>query len=263
MPFSAYVEEMYNSWKVDPNSVHKSWDALFRTGQYTAPPSLVNDYRSNVSSLPNTQVPASSVPAGNSDSARVVQLVRAFQVRGHLMARIDPLNLMQPRPDHEDLNFEKYGFSSNDLDRVMDLHGLAADIRGFLDRGRESATLRHILQRCEETYCSTIGYEYMHIPSVSRCNWIRDRVTSYLFCYYIQIETQEKILLSKADRLTVLQRLCWADHFEGFLSTKFASAKRFGLEGGESLIAGMEAILDRSADLGVESVALGMPHRGR
>ena len=182
----------------------------------------------------------------------MVQLVRAFQVRGHLKAELDPLGILPPRPEHEDLDIRQYGLSEADLDREVDLSGLAADVKGFIDRGRPRVTLRQLYTRLRETYCGTIGYEYMHIPSVQRCNWIRER-----------IETRERMVFTKDAKMQVLDRLTWADHFERFIQKKHGSAKRFGLEGAESFIAGMKSLIGRSAELGVENIVIGMPHRGR
>jgi len=186
------------------------------------------------------------------DSAKVVQLARAFQVRGHLAAQIDPLGILPPRPDHEDLDMRTYGFSEADLNRPVDLSGLAADVKGFIDRGRGRVTLGQIYTRLRETYCGTIGYEYMHIPSIEKCNWIREK-----------IETRERMVFTKEAKLQILDRLTWADHFERFIQKKHGSAKRFGLEGAESFIAGMKSLIGRSAELSVDNIVIGMPHRGR
>eukprot|EP00955_Chlamydomonas_euryale_P119126 366573-Chlamydomonas_euryale.AAC.54 len=117
---------------------------------------------------------------------------------------------------------------------------------------RPTATLRHILKRLRETYCSTIGYEYMHINDTEKCDWIRNK-----------IETIEPPKYSQKEKLQILDRVAWSELFERFLANKYSSAKRFGLEGGETLIPGMKTMIDQAADLGVENVVIGMPHRGR
>ena len=203
---------MYLAWKDDPSSVHKSWDAYFKTGQYTAPPDLYEPYSSSTrepaprSSSPSASSSSSPSSSGAVDPAKIVQLVRAFQVRGHLIANLDPLGVLPPRPEHEELDVAKYGLSEGDMEREVDLSGLAADVKGFLDRGRRKVTLREILTRLKETYCGTIGYEYMHIPSIEKCNWIREK-----------IETREKMVFTKQAKMQVLDRLTWADHFERFI----------------------------------------------
>jgi 2-oxoglutarate dehydrogenase E1 component len=252
---SAYVDEMYHAWRSDPSSVHKSWDAYFKTGSYTAPPTLVSDATS-VSSGPVSARAGVSMGSSvvSANAAKILAMVRAFQVRGHLLANLDPLGMMPPRPDHEDLKLENYGFADADLDREIDVANIGEylNMKGFLDRERGKVTLRKIYKRLTETYCGSIGYEYMHIPSVEKCNWIREK-----------IETRDSLVFSKEAKLQLLDRLTWADHFENFLKVKWSSAKRFGLEGAESFIAGMKSIIGKSGELGVENIVIGMPHRGR
>ena len=123
---------------------------------------------------------------------------------------------------------------------------------GFLNEERETRTLREIVTRLREAYCGSIGYEYMHIPDRDRCNWLRER-----------IETPNKQKFSVEKQLHTYDRLAWSEIFESFLANKYAAAKRFGLEGCETLVPGMKAMIDTSADLGVETICLGMPHRGK
>ena len=123
---------------------------------------------------------------------------------------------------------------------------------GFLSEDRPVQTLRQILNRLKQTYCGSIGYEYMHILDRDKCNWLRER-----------IEMPHQRAYSKKRKLVMLDRLAWADMFESFLSNKYSAAKRFGLEGAETLIPGMKELIDRASELGVESIVLGMPHRGR
>jgi len=253
---SAYVDAMYASWLSDPSSVHPSWSAYFSTGVYTAPPSLGGGSVAAAGASMSGGVVPSSLGSGATSIAavKVLHLVRAFQVRGHLLANLDPLGLMPPRPDHEDLRLDRFGFTDADLDTEIDLSAVGEflHMKGFLDKTRGRVTLRKIYDRLKETYCGTIGYEYMHIPSVDKCNWIRSK-----------IETRDSIVFSKEAKLQLLDRLTWADHFEQFLKKRWSSAKRFGLEGAESFIAGMKSIIGKSGELGVENIVIGMPHRGR
>lgn len=247
---------MYHAWRADPNSVHKSWDAYFKTGSYTAPPTLVQDGTS-VSSGPVAPRAATGdmgSSATSSNAAKILGMVRAFQVRGHLLANLDPLGMMPPRPDHEDLKLENYGLTDADLDREIDVANIGEylNMKGFLDRERGKVTLRKLYNRLQQTYCGSIGYEFMHIASVEKCNWIREK-----------IETRDSLVFSREAKLQLLDRLTWADHFENFLKVKWSSAKRFGLEGAESFIAGMKSIIGKSGELGVENIVIGMPHRGR
>ncbi len=123
---------------------------------------------------------------------------------------------------------------------------------GFLSEERPVQTLRQVLSRLKQAYCGSVGYEYMHIADRNQCNWLRER-----------IETPTARAYSKRRKLIMLDRLAWADLFEAFLSNKYSAAKRFGLEGAETLIPGMKELIDRAAELDVSSIVIGMPHRGR
>lgn len=268
---ASYIDATFQQWKANPSSVHSSWDSYFRSGQFTAPPTLMpagyvpssapasSPFLSSSSSSSATTASSSSDPASFTasqervvmDNMRVLQLIRAFQVRGHFLANLDPLGLMAPRMHHKELELSHYGFSDEDLSRTFNL-GFMPGFQGFVEKGRPTVTLKQIYQRLKETYCGNIGYEYMHIPSVEKCNWIRNK-----------IETYEQRVFSKEEQLTVLDRLTWSDHFERFLAMKYSTAKRFGLEGGETACAALVAMTRKASDLGVESVVMGMPHRGR
>ena len=113
-------------------------------------------------------------------------------------------------------------------------------------------TLKDIIENCERLYCGSYGVEYVHIPDRGKCDWLRER---------LEIPIPYKYDVDEKRR--ILDRLIWSDSFERFLATKYPSDKRFGLEGGESLIPGMKALIDRSVDLGIKSIVIGMPHRGR
>jgi len=180
---------------------------------------------------------------------RLLLLVRAYQVNGHMKAKLDPLGL-EEREIPLDLDPGLYGFTEADLDREFFLG--VWRMSGFLSENRPVQTLRSILNRLEQAYCGTIGYEYMHIPDRDKCNWLREK-----------IETVTPRGYNAERRLVMLDRLIWSTQFENFLATKWTAAKRFGLEGAETLIPGMKEMFDRSADMGVESIVIGMSHRGR
>jgi 2-oxoglutarate dehydrogenase E1 component len=152
--------------------------------------------------------------------------------------------------NNQELQLEFYGFSEKDLDRMFDFTSMGA-VSSLLGTSEGPVSLRHIYNRLREVYCGNIGYEYMHIPFTDECQWLRER-----------IETQKKVVLSKEMKMSILSRLTWADHFENFLAKKF-SAKRFGLEGGDSTIPGLKAIITQASKMGCETVVMGMPHRGR
>ncbi|KAL6652773.1 hypothetical protein ACP70R_011698 [Stipagrostis hirtigluma subsp. patula] len=228
---SVYLEELQRAWEADPNSVDESWDNFFRNfvGQAATSPGISGQTIQ--------------------ESMRLLLLVRAYQVNGHMKANLDPLGLEERRvPDGLDPAF--YGFSEADLDREFFLG--VWRMAGFLSENRPVQTLRSVLERLEQAYCGTIGYEYMHIPDREKCNWLRER-----------IETVNPREYSYDRRQVMLDRLIWSTQFENFLAQKWTTAKRFGLEGAETLIPGMKEMFDRAADLGVESIVIGMPHRGR
>lgn len=194
-----------------------------------------------------------SVPSSSNqtvkESLRLLQLIRAYQVSGHMASTLDPLGLKQ-RPPVEVLDPASYGFTEADLDREFFIGTF--DIQGFMSEERPTRTLREIITRLRETYCGHIGYEYMHINDREKCNWLRER-----------IETVRPEPFSLEKKKLVLDRLSWSEMFESFLANKYTAAKRFGLEGCEALIPGLKAAIDTSAGLGVNSVVIGMPHRGR
>ena len=183
------------------------------------------------------------------DSLNLSMLIQAFQDSGHKVANLDPLGLDQ-RPTPRSLEPATYGFTEADLDKEFFVG--AWNATGFLQKAEGMVTLRDILDKLRTTYCGSIGYEYNHIADKDKVNWIRER-----------IEKQQAAPMSKDTKLNTLDRLIWSYYFEEFLATKYTAAKRFGLEGGETLIPGMKAAIDRASELGVESVVVGMPHRGR
>lgn len=243
--------------------MHASWNAYFSnldsgvapTVAFTAPPSLGGSAQASISA-PAVQPAGSAAPV--SDSLGVSYLIKAFQVRGHEVANLDPLGIHSFRDFNsapKELDYKYHGFKDSDLDRRMNLLGTSSGGNvGFLDilGSRPNITLRQILQNLEKTYCSTIGVEYMHMASAEKLNWIRD-----------QVETPKWMQFSKEKKLHIYERLCFADQFEKFLAHKFNTAKRFGLEGGENCIPGLKALVDRGSELGCENFVLGMAHRGR
>ena len=177
------------------------------------------------------------------DSIRALMLIRAYRVRGHLKANLDPLNLANSS-DHPELKPESYGFEEKDMDRPI-----------FIDNvlGLESATLREILVNLEATYCGTIGVQFMHIQDPEQKAWMQ--------------ETLENVLnqpdFTDMGKKAIFERLVAAETFERFLDRKYTGTKRFGLEGAEAMIPALEQILKRGGKLGLEEVVIGTAHRGR
>ena len=177
------------------------------------------------------------------DSIRALMLIRAYRIRGHFHANLDPLGL-EPRKDDEELDPRSYGFTEADYDRKI-----------FLDNvlGLEFATLREIVAILQRTYCQTLGVEFMHISDADQKGWIQERIEG----------PDKEITFTREGKRAILNKLVEAEGFEKFCDIKFTGTKRFGLDGGESLIPALEQIIKRGGNLGVKEIVLGMPHRGR
>jgi len=178
------------------------------------------------------------------DSVRAIMMIRAYRMRGHLHANLDPLGLAKPMEDYNELSPSAYGFTEADYDRPI-----------FLDNvlGLESATIRQMLEILTRTYCSTIGVEFMHISDPEEKAWIQER-----------IEGPDKgVAFTDNGKRAILQKLIEAEGFEQFIDVRYKGTKRFGLDGAESLIPALEQIIKRGGALGLKEVVLGMAHRGR
>ncbi|XP_069354829.1 2-oxoglutarate dehydrogenase complex component E1 isoform X3 [Maniola hyperantus] len=264
---SAYVETMYNTWLSDPNAVHASWDAFFRNATngaqpgvaYTPPPNLA-PYSKNEVPL-TSLVPASggmpSISAGSPINEKIIDdhlavqaIIRSYQIRGHHIAKLDPLeiaNLQLADKNPREVIHSSYRFDEADMDRVFKLPSTT-----FIGEKEKALPLREILNRLEEAYCNNIGIEFMFINSLEQCNWIRQRM-----------EPPNVTKMNNDQKRLILARLTRSTGFENFLAKKWSSEKRFGLEGCEILIPAMKQVIDTSTRLGVESIIMGMPHRGR
>uniref|UniRef100_T1JD00 2-oxoglutarate dehydrogenase complex component E1 n=1 Tax=Strigamia maritima TaxID=126957 RepID=T1JD00_STRMM len=277
-----YVEEMYTQWQKDPKSVHASWDTFFKSasagaapGQaYMSPPSYTHLQQTPLMAMsavmPQPQFGAQSQYAltptasqkGPSDE-RVIDdhlavqaIIRSYQTRGHHVASLDPLkvhyaDLHSAFKDRKgtppELVVRNYMLETKDMDRVFKLPGTT-----FIGGGDNALSLREILNRLEEAYCRHIGVEFMFINSLEQLNWIRKK-----------FETPGVMQLTKEQKRLLMARLVRSTGFEAYLARKWPSEKRFGLEGCEVLIPAMKQIIDKSSELGVDSVIMGMPHRGR
>jgi len=176
--------------------------------------------------------------------ARVMELINAYRVRGHLIADIDPLHAL-PLLYHPELDIETYNLTIWDLDRLFITAGLA---------GTETATLREILDILQRAYCGKVGTEYRHIQSKEEKLWLREQIRRE----FVQPEPIEAEV-----RKRILWKLISAEQFERFLNTKFLGQKRFSIEGCETIIPLLDQLIERAGDLGVEDIKLGMAHRGR
>ncbi len=178
------------------------------------------------------------------DSVRAIMMIRAYRMRGHLHADLDPLGLAEAKEDYNELSPEAYGFTEADYDRPI-----------FIDHvlGLEYATVRQMLDILKRTYCSTLGVEFMHISNPAEKAWIQER-----------IEGPDKgIEFTSEGKKAILSKLIEAEGFEQFIDVKYKGTKRFGLDGGESLIPALEQIIKRGGAMGLKEAVLGMAHRGR
>jgi 2-oxoglutarate dehydrogenase E1 component len=190
-----------------------------------------------------TEVSAADIHQATRDSVRALMLIRAYRMRGHFHAKLDPLGIEAPR-NREELDPRSYGFAEADFDRKI-----------FLDHvlGLEYGSLREIVAICERTYCQTLGVEFMHITNAAQKAWIQERIEG----------PDKEISFTREGRRAILMKLVEAEGFEKFCDVKFTGTKRFGLDGGEALIPALEQIIKRGGNLGVKEVVVGMPHRGR
>ncbi len=177
------------------------------------------------------------------DSLRALMLIRAYRIRGHLAANLDPLG-MRTASTHPELDPKTYGFTDADMDRPI-----------FIDNvlGLQTASMRQIVEIVKRTYCGTFALQYMHISNPEEAAWLKERIEGY----------GKEIAFTKEGRKAILNKMVEAEGFEKFLHVKYMGTKRFGLDGGEALIPAMEQIIKRGGALGVSDIVIGMPHRGR
>ncbi|XP_075159950.1 2-oxoglutarate dehydrogenase complex component E1-like isoform X4 [Haematobia irritans] len=251
---ASYVEEMYNAWLRDPSSVHTSWDAYFRNNSYCGPPNLAPQQYNTLPVSAYGGMAGVGGPAPDSktidDHLAVQAIIRSYQIRGHNIAHLDPLEINSaelPRNSTIKVIHATFDFGEQDMERQFKLPSTT-----FIGGEEKQLPLREILNRLENVYCNKIGVEFMFINSLEQCNWIRK-----------QFETPGVMNFSPEKKRLILARLTRATGFEGFLAKKYSSEKRFGLEGCEMLIPALKELIDASTELGVESVIMGMPHRGR
>lgn len=263
---SNYQEAMYESWLEDPSSVHKSWAVVFGNlennvapGQaYTRPPTASTLYPIT----PRSAVePSSSAAVAQlmsmdrmviEDHLAVQTIIRAYQLRAHHVANLDPLGIAtKPFSEFPSLDPSFYHFGEKDMDRAFTLPRTTC-----IGGDQSTMTLRDIIRRLGEVYCGSLGLEYMHIVDRKQCDWIRERFEK-------PWKDGERFGFSKMDKRLILERLLRSHKFEDFLAKKYPAEKRFGLEGCEVLIPALKHIIDVCSSRGVQNFNMGMPHRGR
>ena len=261
---ATFVAEMYQRWKQHPNSVDTDWSDWFanldslaigeldeQSPSWGRPKSKVvgaTDPEASIKAVAkgiagNRDLLATDVRSATLDSLRAIMLIRAYRVRGHLIANLDPLNL-QDKEIHSELDPETYGFTLEDFDRPIFINYVL---------GLEIASVNEILAVLKETYCSTIGVEFMHIQDPAQKAWIQERIEA------IGNRTE----FTERGKIAIYEKLLAAENFEQFLHKKYIGTKRFGLDGGEALVPALEQILKRGGQMGLKEVVVGMAHRGR
>ncbi len=277
---AAYIEALQARYEADPASVSPEWQAFFGAvatvgaptktgaswqrsnwpipangelisaldGNWPVAEKIIGDkLKAKAASAPAAAAPViagqADIEQATRDSVKALMMIRAYRMRGHLHANLDPLGL-EPQKDHEELHPSSYGFTEKDYDRKI-----------FIDfvLGMEFATLREMLDILRRTYCGTIGYEFMHISAPAEKAWIQERIEG----------PDKEVVFTREGRKAILNKLIEAEGFEKFIDVRYTGTKRFGLDGGESMVPALEQIIKRGGALGVKEIVLGMAHRGR
>ena len=278
---AAYLEQLYAQYARDPNTVDGAWQAFFQalgdsdldvkadasgpswarkdwppqptddltaalTGEWMPPPQEAAAAKEKILGKAkelNSTISQEAVKRAVLDSIRALMIIRAHRIRGHLSADLDPLKL-QATGQHLELQPKSYGFEEADMDRPI-----------FIDNvlGLQFASMRQIIDILKRTYCSTFALQYMHISDPEQSSWLKERIEG----------RDKEITFTSEGRKAILNKMVEAEGFEKFLHVKYTGTKRFGLDGGESLIPALEQIIKRGGALGVRDIVIGMPHRGR
>jgi len=253
-----YVAELYFKYTQNPKSIDESWKSFFSSlnedelsiiSDFGGPEwkkrdtNVIDDISFDKVVRSSSSVDFNSFKTSTLDSIRALRLIRAYRINGHLIANLDPLNLHE-KIYHPELDYKSYGFSENDLDREIFIDG---------SLGLETATLKEIIQVLNKTYASSIGVEFLHIQSVEQKQWVQERIE----------EVHNKTNFTTQGKKAIFQRLVESELFEQYLDKKFLGTKRYGVEGGESMIPGIEQIVKQSCIAGVQDIYFGTAHRGR
>ncbi|MBO9450952.1 2-oxoglutarate dehydrogenase E1 component [Tropicibacter sp. R16_0] len=274
-----YLEQLYAQYANDPNAVDAAWAEFFRqmgdteldvkaeaAGPSWARPdwppmpdgevmgALTGEWPAGDAQAAGKKIKDKAASAGVEvsddqikravlDSIRALMIIRAYRIRGHLVADLDPLGMRAGTP-HPELDPKTYGFTDADMDRPI-----------FIDNvlGLQVASMRQIVEIVKRTYCGTFALQYMHISNPEEAAWLKERIEGF----------GKEISFTREGRKAILNKMVEAEGFEKFLHVKYMGTKRFGLDGGESLIPAMEQIIKRGGALGLRDIVIGMPHRGR
>jgi 2-oxoglutarate dehydrogenase E1 component len=251
---AAYVEELYEAYLEDPQSVSETWRQIFDNlpkvdgveleTNHTA---IKNQFRQLAALGPTARMSSPSVPSANVSDDRqvkVLQLINAFRFRGHQNANLDPLGLWK-QERVRDIELSHHNLSEQDFDTVFNVGSYAI--------GKDSMSLGELFKSLNRTYCGSIGAEYMHITDTDQKRWLQQKIES----------VQAKPEISRDEKLSILKGLTAADGMEKYLGSKFPGAKRFSLEGGDALIPMLKGLITKAGTAGTKEVVIGMAHRGR
>jgi 2-oxoglutarate dehydrogenase E1 component len=255
---ATFVEELYERYLQNPNSVDASWREVFQqaTNGAAKPAQREASWTQITSKVIGVKEEAPAPAKGDKkatapavseqaihDSIRAIMLVRAYRVRGHLNANLDPLGIEVP-DNHPELNPASYGFTEADMDKEIYLDG---------SLGIQKSKLRDLIAMLRQTYCGNVGVEFMHIQHPEQKDWIQRRIEA----------DRGNFTLNTDDKKAAWNSLVEVEAFEQFLQVKYPSTKRFSIQGGDAMLPGLEAVIHTASKLGVKEIAIGMPHRGR
>ncbi|MEY3004693.1 MAG: hypothetical protein RLZZ491_1869 [Pseudomonadota bacterium] len=278
---AAWLEQLYAQYAQDPGAVDEAWRAFFAslgdspadaqaeaqgpswarrdwpptpgddltaalTGEWPQAAAEIKGAGDKIRAKAETkgvELTDAQIQRAVLDSIRALMIIRAYRIRGHLVADLDPLGMRETTP-HPELDPKSYGFTEADMDRPI-----------FIDNvlGLQMASMRQIVEIVKRTYCGTFALQYMHISDPEQAAWLKERIEGY----------GKEIAFTQNGRKAILNKLVEAEGFEKFCHVKFMGTKRFGLDGGEALIPAMEQIIKRGGALGLKEIVIGMPHRGR
>jgi len=267
------IEKMYEIYQSNPQKLDQKWATIFQSLSKQIsnnqeeelqikpswfrkdwPPNNITDEiasfdgqwleTSDLKINKNTSPGISEIKTSVLDSIRALMFIRAYRVRGHLAANLDPLSTYEIKKLDPALDPKTYGFVEEDMDRKI-----------FLDKvlGLQEASMNQISEIVKKTYCGTFALQYMHISNAEESAWLKERIEGL----------GKEIEFTQKGRKAILNKLIEAEGFEKFLHVKYMGTKRFGLDGGEAVIPAMEQIIKRGGNLGVKEIVIGMPHRGR
>ncbi|MCT8554450.1 2-oxoglutarate dehydrogenase E1 component [Glaesserella parasuis] len=246
----SYVEEIYEQYLEDTDSVDASWQAVFaqlpKATQVEQPHSSVRDYFRRLARENRSEAVTVIDPEASAKLVKVLQFINAYRFRGHLEAKLDPLNYYRWKTSQvPELDYRYHGFSDKDLEETFTI--------GRYVYNKDTMKLGELAEALKETYCGSIGLEFMHIQDMEQKNWLQAKMESVL----------NKPLFTKEEKVNLLTELTAADGLERYLGAKFPGAKRFSLEGADAFIPMMKEIIRHAGRQGMEDVVMGMAHRGR